>query len=424
MKLLRSLLFLFLGAGLLLTTSCGKDDDGGGNAANVQITSFKLTTPEERTGTIDHTAGTVSFQPLTPRTEITAVGVQLELPAGVTSTPASGATIDFSGGPVTFTITDGTTAKDYAVTVTVEFAPSIGFLGDAGASGSITEDDQKAAWDHLSTAYGAELVYIPFSSVNSDALKYLKAVFYYEDSAPGEEPGILDAVPASAKASSVVTALQDWHAAGGNFVLAGHGTQLLNELDRIPPHDANPWQDNGWAPRIYGSGAGTDNLNPHQWGVNANLNVLDLATVSSTNWDRSNHPIYEGLNTSDVLDPVTGEVYGSGQIFMLASPGAKEDHNSMWDINAAPITSFVDAFDKADQWEAAMEATLLGTWGHVVDLCCGAAVELHPRASNSSEGTIIAIGPAAYEYHQVAGNTWEDNVKQMTVNAIDYALDK
>jgi Domain of unknown function (DUF4960) len=424
MKFVKSLLFLFLGAGLLLTTSCGKDDDGGGTTdPTVEITSFQLTSPEERTGTIDHTAGTVSFQPLTPRTEINAVGVQLELPVGVTATPASGSTVDFSGGPVTFTVTDGTTSKEYVVTVTVEFAPKIGFLGDAGASGSVTEADQKAAWEHLSAAFGEDIEYIAFSSVNADALKYLDAVFYYEDSAPGEEPGILDAIPASAKEASVVTALTDWHAAGGNFVLAGHGTQLLNQLNRIPAHGANAWQDNGWAPRIYGSGIGADDMHPDQWGVNADMNVLELATVSGTDWDQTNHPIYADMSTTDIANPGTGGTY-SNPIYMLVGPGAKEDHNSMWDINAAPITNFVDAFDKADQWEAAMEATLLGTWGHVVDLCCGAVVELHPRAANTDEGTIIAIGAAAYDYDQTAGNPWIDNMKQMTVNAVEYALDK
>jgi hypothetical protein len=97
----------------------------------------------------------------------------------------------------------------------------------------------------------------------------------------------------------------------------------------------------------------------------------------------------------------------------------------MWDINAAPITDHVDAFDKADKWEAAMEATLIGTWGHVVDLCCGAVVELHARASAPAEGSIIVIGAAAYEWEQNgADNAFMSNNAAMTVNSINYLIEK
>lgn len=401
--------------------ACG--DGGEDPAPTLEISTITATTADiTRTGVVDATAGTVIFQPFPPRTDLTAVTITLEVPEGVTVSPASGTAQDFSAGAVAYTISNGSEELLFEVSVTAEFAASIAFVGDANAPGSITEKDMAAAYAYLSGEYGDDLEYIPFSSVNSDALQYIEVAVYYQDSDPGSNPGFLECIPASAQAASVVTAFKDWHAAGGSFVLAGHGTQYLNQLGRIPDDNGKPYEENGWAPRIYGSGDGFEN--PDQWGINANLNVNGLETVSSDDWNRLTHPILEGCITSDVANPSEMTTYNHPIIPMIAA-GYKEDHNSMWDINAAPITNHVDAFDKADKWEAAMEATLIGTWGHVVDLCCGAVVELHSRASTPGEGSIIVFGAAAYEWEQNGSdNAFANNNATMTVNAINYLLEK
>jgi|GEM_PF-4591620 len=401
--------------------ACG--DGGEDPAPSLEITSITATSADiTRTGVVDAAAGTVIFQPFPPRTDISAVTIAVTLPEGVTVSPASGTAQDFSAGAVTYTISNGREELSFEVSVTAEFAASIAFVGDANAPGSIKEKDMAAAYAYLSGEYGDDLEYIPFSSVNTDALQYIEVVVYYQDSDPGNNPGLLESIPASARAASVVDAFKAWHAAGGDFVLAGHGTQYLNQLGRIPDDAGKPYEENGWAPRIYGSGDGFEN--PDQWGINVNLNVNAIETVSSSDWDRSGHAILEGCTTSDIANPVDQTSYGHPAIPMIAA-GYKEDHNSMWDINAAPITDHVDAFDKADKWEAAMEATLIGTWGHVVDLCCGAVVELHARASAPAEGSIIVIGAAAYEWEQNgADNAFMSNNAAMTVNSINYLIEK
>lgn len=407
---------------MMALISCGGDDDDAPEAAALEITSITATVGDvTRTGVVDADAHTVNFQPFAPRTDLSAVTVSVTVPEGVTVSPESGSTQDFSDGPVVYTISNGTESMDFEVSVTSEFAASIAFVGEANAAGSITEPDMAAAYEYLSGEYGDDLEYITFSSINADALQYIEVVVYYQDTDTGNNPGLLDAIPASAKSESVISAFQEWHANGGDFVLAGMATQYLNQLDRLPADGEKPYEENGWAPRIFGSGDGGEN--PDQWGINVRLNVNDIETVSTTDWDRSSHPIYEGLTFSDVANPTEQTTYNH-EIIPLISAGYKEDHNSMWDINAAPITDHVDAFDKADKWEAAMEATLLGTWGHVVDLCCGAVVELHPRASASSEGSIIAIGAAAYEWEQNgAENGFAGNVQNLTANSIDYLLE-
>jgi Domain of unknown function (DUF4960) len=416
-KPVRFLSMLAIVAGMAFIESCGSDD---APLPIAEITSFNLTAPEARTGIIDATAKTVSFQPLTPRTAINAVVVDIVVPAGITVTPADGSTVDFSTGPKTFEVSNGTVKVNFTVTVTVEFAASIAFVGEPNAAGSITEVDTKAAYDYLAAEYGDEMEYIPFSSISASSLQYIDVVFYYTDASPGVEPGILEIVPAAGKVGTVVSAFKAWHAAGGKFVLAGMGTQYLNQLDRIPADGTKAFQDNGWAPRIYGSGAGGDN--PDQWGVNAWMNPLPLQTVSTTNWDRRTHAIYAGMSESNLANPGTGGTYNNA-IYTLVGQGPKEDHNSMWDINAAPISVFADAFDKADKWETAMNATLLGTWGHVVDLCCGAVVEFKPRTTG--EGEIIAIGAAAYDFNQSAGaNPFLENMKKLTKNSIEYLKTK
>ncbi|MEQ9022507.1 MAG: hypothetical protein RLN82_07065, partial [Pseudomonadales bacterium] len=196
--------------------ACG--DGGEDPAPSLEITSITATSADiTRTGVVDAAAGTVIFQPFPPRTDISAVTIAVTLPEGVTVSPASGTAQDFSAGAVTYTISNGSEELSFEVSVTAEFAASIAFVGDANAPGSITEKDMAAAYTYLSGEYGDDLEYIPFSSVNTDALQYIEVVVYYQDSDPGNNPGLLESIPASARAASVVAAFKAWHAAGGDF---------------------------------------------------------------------------------------------------------------------------------------------------------------------------------------------------------------
>ena len=428
----------------LLFVRCSKDDTNTVNA-NMSITTFKLTSPAARTGVIDNTAKTVSFQPFEPKTDLTKVVVEITLASGATISPASKSTVDFSKGPVNFTVKNGSTTAVYAVTVTSEFAPAIAFIGEPNAAGSITEPDTKAAYEYLSGFFKENMKYLAFSQVNADAIKYVDVIVYYTDSEAGKNPSLLDAIPAAAKNASVITALKAWHAAGGHFVLGGHATQYLNDLGRIPSYNGVSYENNPYRAGIYGSGDGFWNWD--QWGVNANLNVNNLATGSASNWNRTTHPIYQNCKQDSLSKVgVNAENPNKGSYGHLVVPtdsyGYKEDHNSMWDINhlrGIPAYSNLDAFQLADKFEQDMSCKILGTWGHVIDLCCGAVLELNARPSNAAEGSIIAIGHAAYDWDQKPQATAEaapnwylgnltntniENTRYMTSNAVTYLLSK
>lgn len=77
-----------------------------------------------QSGTIDHTNGAVSFT-LPAGTSLTGVNVQVSLPEGATVDPASGSSVDFSNGPVVFTVTNNGVARQYTVAVNAFGTPEI-----------------------------------------------------------------------------------------------------------------------------------------------------------------------------------------------------------------------------------------------------------------------------------------------------------
>jgi hypothetical protein len=317
---------------------------------------------------------------------------------GATVFPASGSTVDFSKGPVAYVVSAGGKNSAYKVSVVQQGPSKVAFVGVADNITSITEADTKAAALWTSSTYGDDFIYLKFGNITADALADVKVIFYYLDDTGIDRNSI---IPAEAKSDAVVTALTSWYKTGGNFLLAGFGTQYLPLLGRIT---------NEYAPVIYGSGTGGNN--PDNWGINAGTGLTA---------DRTSHPIYAGLSTTQVSNPSTSGTYGH-DIYPLIDPGYKEDHNSMWDLNAIPALN--GAPSKGVAFETNANAKILGTWQHVTDLCCAAVVEFLP--TDSYEGTAIAIGPAAYEWemNDARTNTFGENVQKLTRNSIDYLKTK
>ena len=91
--ILVSIAFLFVG--------CSKDDTDEVNA-NMSITTFKLTAPAARTGVIDNTAKTVSFQPFEPKTDLTKVVIEITLASSATISTESKFTFNSSNELMNF----------------------------------------------------------------------------------------------------------------------------------------------------------------------------------------------------------------------------------------------------------------------------------------------------------------------------------
>ena len=219
-------------------------------------------------------------------------------------------------------------------------------------------------------------------------------------------------LPAEFVSDEVINALKGYHQAGGNLVLTKHATQLVVPIGRI---------DDKFAPGIFGSGdggAGTD-----VWCVQAQVGYLwgveDAPEYDLTQYyDRRNHPIYKDLRTMDwVNGRFTYETYpllGTGD----GTEMHREDHNCMWDCNAYNAVYASEGKNVVEKFEKDNNAVILGQWGHVIDFAVAGIIEFLPT---ENAGGIIANGLAAYELSPRSGkNGFEDNIKQLTRNSLDY----
>ncbi len=195
-----------------------------------------------------------------------------------------------------------------------------------------------------------------------------------------------DRIPITAEALDI---LKEYYKNGGNLLLTNHATQLVAVLGRTERY-----------PGIFGDGEGGSGND--SWAVQANIGMT---------YDRSNHPIYEGL---DVF-------YDFGHpTFPLVGPGHREDHNCKWDFNAYGYRElYPEAENNVVAFEAENTAVVLGAWGHVTDFACFGIIEFLP--TDEFKGTCLANGLAAYEWNQNSNpNVWQYNIKRMTRNMLDY----
>lgn len=118
-KIFKYKLLLLLISGLIAQTACKKDKEDGGPAANeANITNFvfgTLNPPVTATISGTNVTAQVPFG-----TDVTALQPTIGISTGAKISPASGLARDFTN-PVSYTVTakDGTTTRDYTVTVTI-----------------------------------------------------------------------------------------------------------------------------------------------------------------------------------------------------------------------------------------------------------------------------------------------------------------
>jgi hypothetical protein len=381
-------------ATFLSTVSCSDQD--GNIVRDTNILAFKIPGLNVN-GTIHELARTISVE-VPFQADLANLQVEVVLTPGTTVTPASGSTVDFSNGPVDFSVTDGSQTSTY--TVTVSKSLGVAFLGQEESLESIGEADTKAAAQWMKDEYGSSFTYLRISDVTPEALANVEVIFWYFDNTGVARDQV---IPAEAKSEAVMNALTDWGKSGGNFLLAGYGTQYVEYLGRIP---------SSYTPGIYGDGGGGSNND--NWGINVSTGLTA---------DRKSHPIYANVETTKVINPTSAPPTELGHEFIpLINTGYKEDHNSMWDLNAIPELN--GAPSKGALFESNTNSLILGTWQHVTDLCCAAVVEFLP--TETYEGTIIAIGPASYEWemNDERTNAFASNVEKITKNSIEYLRTK
>lgn len=159
-------------------------------------------------------------------TDLTQLQPIIELGEGVSISPASGATTDFSS-PVVFTVSGQGLTEDYTAVVShpVE-GPVVAFLGTSPSRQDITNLDELAAANWLFENYmGA--VYISFADImNGTDLSAIDVIWWHYDSALN--------LPSVALGSSVTSVLQNYLSNDGNMLLTTFASQYVEPLGIVP----------------------------------------------------------------------------------------------------------------------------------------------------------------------------------------------
>jgi len=125
-KLFKMIPLLFFGIAITLFTVVGCEDgikfeDNVPDYTYSIIRDFKV---NGQSAAINHTNAVITYT-LPAGTNISSVPVEITLPEGATVEPASGTTVDFSKGPVIFTVSNNGISRKYTATVAAYGSPMI-----------------------------------------------------------------------------------------------------------------------------------------------------------------------------------------------------------------------------------------------------------------------------------------------------------
>lgn len=115
---------LFIGITLSILTNCEDNIKFEDNVPDYTYSIMRSLSANGQSATIDHTNGVVNLT-LPAGTDISSVTVDITLPEGATVNPASGSTLDFSSGPVIFTVSNNGVSREYTVTIAAYGNPMI-----------------------------------------------------------------------------------------------------------------------------------------------------------------------------------------------------------------------------------------------------------------------------------------------------------
>ncbi len=417
----------------LTVSSCKKDDEtGGGNDDRVEITAFTISAPVVGVGVIDQTAKTIKVD-VPFGTDLSNMTGSITASTGATVTPNISAGVDFSGGPVDFTVTNGGASSTYEVTVVPGDDPMrIALVGD-GADVNGLYDEISEAYNWALSKYGEQARYFDLNTLSAGDLDLAEVVwFHYADTLVGK------ALPASATTASNV--ISNFYQGGGDLLLTTFANQYLVDLGRLTAD---------WGPTDGGDGTAMFS-NPDNWGVGYQYNNLYDGGNNAT------HPIYDGITTSSVT--FDGNTY---DVMMLIDAGSRRDAGNFWfannieaiknsnfDVNGDGLIGDYDAdgdgvndshdldtngdgvFNNDDDvlalknyFETNTNSVVRGSfeWDPVFGgVEFFTVVEFNP--DGNFQGRAISVSAGAYEWHDDdgMGNTFRSNQEKFTENIFSY----
>ncbi|KJF45499.1 DUF4960 domain-containing protein [Draconibacterium sediminis] len=115
---------LFFGITLAIFTNCEDDIKFEDMVPDYTHSIMRSFSANGQKATIDHTNGVVNLI-LPAGADVSSVSVDMTLPEGATIEPESGSTLDFSSGPVIFTVTNNEVSREYTVTIAAYGDPMI-----------------------------------------------------------------------------------------------------------------------------------------------------------------------------------------------------------------------------------------------------------------------------------------------------------
>ncbi len=199
-------------------------------------------------------------------------------------------------------------------------------------------------------------------------------------------------LPSAMRDAKVIANLQSYLKNGGSLLLSTHATQLIYSIGRTARK-----------PNIIGAGNG--GVGTDTWTINTNIGGV---------YNHLSNPIFAGVSYSSEFFPNV-----PNPTIPMIGPGNREDHNSMWDLNAFGYSIPADGANVVKAFETENTAEVLATWGQVTDFCCGGMVYFAP--TSTYKGKCVAIGLAAYEWNQNSGvNLYQSNIEQITKGAFEF----
>jgi hypothetical protein len=139
-KIIKRIPFLFLGLAFTIFSSCEEDitfEDVVPDYTYSIIRSFEV---NGQKAAINHTTGTITLT-LPAGSNISSVTVNTTLPDGAVIDPVTGSTVDFSGGPVIFTVSNNGVSRQYTATVAAFGNPMIMTFAIGEKVGIIDQDN-------------------------------------------------------------------------------------------------------------------------------------------------------------------------------------------------------------------------------------------------------------------------------------------
>jgi hypothetical protein len=339
------------------------------------IKSFKI---NGVAATINDVNKTITMT-LPENTSLTALQPVIELTNGVSISPASRATVDFTN-PVIFVVTSNGKSVNYTANVGVPVAGlTVAFLGTAATRSGITNMDEITASNWLFANFPGA-TYISFDSVlNGANLSDVDVIWWHFDSATN--------LPTVAYNPVVTAALKSFRTNGGNLLLTSFASQYVDALGIVP---------SGKGPNnVFGDFPPNGFVDGNSWG---------MSFVG-----HENHPIFQGLTT-----------FEAGKANLLQSGTFRLNHTAWWFlpdwggyVNGAGWRTQTGGINLASE-----------SWDNNLD----GRVTIAEFPNSGTDKNVIVISMGAYDWYNETNtsgvpsqaNEFIGNIKLLTQNSINY----